>query len=454
MTQVTAEGLATWAPRSAQRGKGLQGFIAGWAALGVTLSGATQLRMEGLPVGPSELVLAAWMSFVVFLLLRGVRFGSSQGMVVGGYWLAQFVVMGLGAAIAVHTHRSVPGDAIHDGVAFAYVAVLSVVLTLRLYDGDHHEYHWKFARLTLGFNALAAGLLLSLAMATPHLGPIDLWYGGIRFRGWSENPNQMALAMAPMPFLGWWLMRKTSSRLGKAACLLGIALCVAAGIATRSDGMRVAWVASLGAIFGLLFYRVTMRGRSRWLHVTHIIIPALVVIVGIFFGDEIVTQITRIAGDVYAEGDQGEKRFILWAHGLEAISQSPLFGFGPGAFSGYGAPFQGREAHNSFIDWAMSTGGIGIAIYLSLLVWATRCALRSRETMPVAMLISIVAVSVFGYVLRQPQFWSVMILVLILTERRTVRHHPQDGQMAHQNGGLTWRPATRASRSNDQNGFR
>ncbi len=185
------------------------------------------------------------------------------------------------------------------------------------------------------FHALAGGLLLGLAMVKPQLGPVGLWYGGIRFRGWSENPNQMALAMAAMPFLGWWLMRRTPSRFGKAACLLGIALCVAAGFATKSDGMRVAWVASFGAICSMLFYRVTMRGRSRWLHVSHVIIPALVVVVGVYFNEEIVTYFSGVAEGVYAEGDQGEKRFTLWGHGLEAIKQSPLLGFGPGPFSGY-----------------------------------------------------------------------------------------------------------------------
>jgi hypothetical protein len=50
-----------------------------------------------------------------------------------------------------------------------------------------------------------------------------------------------------MPFLGGWLLRRASGRFGKTACLLGIALCVASGVATRSDGMRLAWAVSLGA---------------------------------------------------------------------------------------------------------------------------------------------------------------------------------------------------------------
>jgi O-Antigen ligase len=454
MTQLTTEQLATWGDRAAGQATGFQRFVAGWAALGVTLSGATQLRLAELPVGPSELILAVWILFVAFLLLRGVRFaGSRVTIIVIGYWLAALTLMGFGALIAVHTNRTDPKGMFHDGAAFTYLAMLTTFLTLRLYDGSAYSYHWHFARLIFLFHVLAAGLLLGVAMAIPNIGPIRFWYGGIRFAGWAENPNQMALAMAAMPFLGWWLLRRTSGRFGKAGYLLGIVVCIAAGFATRSDGMQVAWVASLGAICTLLFYRVTMRGRSRWLHISHIIIPVLVLVVGATLSDEIATRVYEFAEGVYAEGDQGEKRFILWLHGLQAIRESPLFGFGPGSFSGNGGPFEGREAHNSFIDWGMSTGALGLAIYLGMLAWCLWCALRSGETMPVAMLTSVVVVSVFGYVLRQPDFWGVLILVLILGESASVRRLPQPSRAVFEYGGHGWRQTAGSARAIERHRF-
>jgi O-antigen ligase len=418
MTQLTTEQLATWGDRAAGQATGFQRFVAGWAALGVTLGGATQLRVGGLPVGPSEFVLAAWLLFVGFLLLRGARFAGTQvTIIIGGYWLAALTLLGFGAAIAVQTRRAELGAAIQNGMAFAYIGTLITFLTLRLYDGQSYTYHLYFARLVFLFHVLAAGVLLGVAMVVPQIGIVRFWYGGIRFAGWAENPNQMALAMAAMPFLGWWLMRNASGSFGKVACLVGIALCGAAGFATQSDGLRVAWVGSLGVVAVLLFYRVTMRGRSRWLHISHVIMPALVVVAGISLSDEIATYVYDVADGIYAEGHQGEQRFTLWAHGMEAIAASPLVGFGPGAFSGYGGPFEGNEAHNSFIDWGMSTGVIGVAIYVSLLAWCARRALRSREPMLVAMLVSVVMVSTFGYVLRHPDFWVVVVLVLVLSER-------------------------------------
>lgn len=454
MAQPIAESLAAQPAPTIRPGARLQGFIAGWAALGVTLSGATQLRMEGLPAGPSEVILAAWLAFVGFLLLRGVRFAPSRVFVVmTGYWLAQLAILGLGAAMAVHARRFDSADAIHDSVAFFYIGTLTVFLSLRLLDRDGYNYHWTFARLIFVFHAVAAGLLLAVALVTPAVGPIRFWYGGVRFAGWAENPNQIALLVTAMPFLGWWLMRGPSGWFAKAAYLVGIMLCIAAGVATKSDGLRVGWLAGLGAVFAVHLYRVSIRGQSKWLAVSHFLLPALVVVIGLSFGKELTTYVYDVAEGVYAEGDQGEKRFILWLHGLQAIRESPLFGFGPGPFSGYTGPFEGREAHNSFIDWAMSTGAVGLALYLCLLAWCLQCALRSGEAMPLAMLISIVLDSFFGYVLRQPDFWVVVLLVLILSEHAIAIRKPQASQpVFEQGGGASWPRARPASRF-EQNRF-
>ena len=445
MSRVIAERLAVGDGLSARPGAGLQRLVAGWAALGITLSGATQLRIAGQPIGPSELILGSWLLFVLFLGLRRLSVvGSRASVVLGAYWLTVLMLMGFGTLVAVQTGRLHVSSAAHDALAFVYIAMLTGALALRFLDDDDYGYHWYFARMTFFFHVLAAGLLFGLAMALPGLGPIEFWYGP-RLRGWSENPNQLALAMAAMPFLGWWLLRRTSGRFGKIACVLGIAVCMIVGIASQSDGLRVAWVASFGAVGSLLFYRVTARGRSRWLHISHVIVPAVVVIIGVFYADAIVEMVIGVADRVYAEGHQGEKRFTLWSHGIQAIGASPLVGFGPGSFSGYNGPFEDHEAHNSFIDWGASTGLTGIVVYLGLLAWAMSRALRSGESTLVGMLIAVVVTSTFSYLLRQPDFWMVIVLVLVLSEPVITVRERQAGRLTPEPGGqaprLTLRPA-------------
>jgi hypothetical protein len=447
MAQTIAERIAAAPARTVRREAGLQGFVAGSAALGITLSGATQLRMTSLPAGPSELILVSWVLFVAVLLLRGVRFTAGRvffGIV--GYWLLALLLLGLGALVAIHA-RKVSVYAVHDATAFLYLSVLTSLLALGLWGHGLEGYHLRLARMVFLFSAGAAALLFAAATVTDSLGPIGLWFGGIRFRGWAANPNQMALAMVAMPFLGWWLLRMSPGRVGKMACALGIAVCIIAGIVTQSDALRVAWVASLGAISALLFYRVTMRGRSRWLHISHVAIPAVVVIVGVAQGDAVVGYVTRVAEKTYAAGDQGDIRITSWLHGFEAIGLSPLVGFGPGAYSGLSAPFQDFEAHNSLIDWGMSTGICGIILHIVLWGWCLRQALRSDSVAFLGIMVATVVFAAFGYSLRHPNYWIVLLLVLTLSERRAELQSRQAFAPALGGGSYRLAPARQTLRS-------
>jgi O-antigen ligase len=419
-TQVIAEHLAAGNAAAVRRRSGLQRWLAGWAAFGITLSGATQLRIGGggVPLGPSEVILGCWMFFVIFLLLRGVPFKPGDaflGLVV--YWLLAWILLGLGALISLHTHR-ISGEAGHDTIAFLYVSVLFLLLSLNIGDRQGSDFHWYLARTFFLFNATSAGLLMAIATVTPGLGQIDFWLGP-RLRGWADNPNQLGLAMAAMPFLGWLVLQRTSGLFGKIGCALGIAVSVVAGFATQSDGLRAAWVASFGAVSAMLFFRVTLRGRSRWLLISHAAIPAAFVIVGVFYGEAVVEKLDEISEGVYAEGGQGDTRLTAWRNGFEAMSKSPLLGFGPGAYSGLFGPFENVEAHNSMIDWGMSTGLIGVLLHLTLWGWCFWRSLQFKSTSILGMMVALVVCVTFSYFLRHPSYWIVLLLVLALTEARS-----------------------------------
>ena len=310
------------------------------------------------------------------------------------------------------------GSVFHDVFAFTYLAVLSVFLSLSFHEDDDNNYHLHMARMTFIFNAVAAGVLVGVANFTSDLGPICSLYAGVRFRGWAENPNQMAIALVAMPFLGAYLVKEASGVARKAAYSLGIGFCVAAGLATQSDALRLAWTASIGLVGIWTWHRAVLRGRARWLHISHVIVPALVVFGLLFFGTEIAAYFERLVELRYEEQDQGARRTTLWANGLKAITQSPLVGFGPGAYSGKAGPFEGNEAHNSLIDWGMSSGFIGILLHVLLLGWCAFRAIKSNSVMLLAMLTSLILLSQLHYSMRHPTYWLTLILVVTLTERR------------------------------------
>ena len=104
MNQVIAERIAMWGAPAARRKDGLQRFVAGWAALGITLSGATQLRTSGLPIGLSEVFLAGWICFVDLPAVAGPPV-HDRSRVLRARWL---LAAGVGPAGA-RSHDRHPG---------------------------------------------------------------------------------------------------------------------------------------------------------------------------------------------------------------------------------------------------------------------------------------------------------------------------------------------------------
>jgi hypothetical protein len=102
----------------------------------------------------------------------------------------------------------------------------------------------------------------------------------------------------------------------------------------------------------------------------------------------------------------------------------------------------------------MSTGALGVAIYLGLLAWIGSRASRSREPMPMAMLISVVMVSIFGYVLRQPDYWMVLVLALILSDQASMVRRPQAGLGVLEPDVRAWQPTARYTSRFEQNRLR
>jgi hypothetical protein len=428
--------------------------IAGWAALGVTLTSATQLRMAG-PLGPGEALLALWMAVFGFLLLRGMRFSYSNAFrPFAVFWALSAALLLFGSLVAIALQKQDVETAQHDALAFTFVGALSCMLAIRVGDASNEQYYLSLAR-TLFLTVSAMGLfLLTASLVTSQLGPINLWYGGgARFRGWSHNPNQLAMFMEPMPFLGLYLLKQAQTFGRKLAYASGMVVCVWVGLGTDSDGLKVAWLGAIGAAGVLFWSRLIVKGRGKFLHmaISCFVVPVVALAMALGLGSEIVREVKESMDQTYAKGGRGEIGMAVLRHGLEAMSYSPLVGLGPGAYSGEERPFQAFEAHNTIVDWGMSTGMLGIALYLALLFWCAVGTIRSGSPWLLGALLTMVADSVFGYSLRHPFFWLMLVLVLTLSERTAEQmassgRPPRKGTMSAP-GRPAYRLTMRRSRS-------
>jgi O-antigen ligase len=271
------------------------------------------------------------------------------------------------------------------------------------------------AARTVVVAGVGAMLILGGAMIATGGGPVGVLqplYGDARFRGWAENPNQLALLLlaAPVAALGF---ARTDGARSRPLWLAVAVAALALGVITGSDALRAAW-AAIGGLAVVLAWRRLVFGRFARrapAALAAIAVPVAVAGAVLLAGDRVVETVSEQVAETFAVGGQGEDRVGRWLFGLEALALSPLVGLGPGAFSGATGPFQAQEAHNSAVDWVTGSGLLGFAALLVMgMLGAVALGVR-RQPVSAAVGIAIVVFAMLHYVFRQPLAWFLVFAV-------------------------------------------
>lgn len=388
-----------------------------WFGIGVGLTTATQLRLSSFPVGPGEALLAAWavwawMRLPPERLLPRTRLARA---------LAAFGAVSLAAMLAgrwvavARGYAPTDGGALHDTLAFLFIAAVMVPFAAapRLGERAPLAFLWFVAMVVPPLAALAAlGDPLSP-------GPVEVnaWQRG-RLRGWAANANQMALALVLIPFVLAAAARR-DRRTWRRGMLGAVALLVPGlGWLTGSDALGVAWAGGAGVWILLVWLRAVRQAPAgSWARrVARGGVPALLLLGAAVCGPAAARAVRAHVAAEWAFEGSGTQRAALLRHGLEAWARSPVVGLGPGGHSGYRAPFQGEEAHNTLVDWGVSTGVVGAAALVVLLAFFAARVVRARDPLATAGLAALLAYACFHYVMRQPVFWLGLATVLALAE--------------------------------------
>lgn len=353
-------------------------------------------------------MLVGWiLASLVPVLVNHRLVVSSPGRTFLVFWTGSFVLLLAGWLVALVTGRAAELAA-RDFLAYCLVATLVLLISFK--PGGLNEARIA-GPVALFVTTMALAVLLVATFPFGSLGPLEPWYGP-RFRGWSENPNQVALVMSPVPFLALYQFRNSRRTPVRAMYLLFLVAGIVVGIASFSDALRLAW--AVGAVLmvshGWLLGLVRGRAPFGQAVIRYAILPVLAFGLLILGGRAAYLQVQSAIEDIFTRRGQGSERLTLWRHGVEAMAESPLVGLGPGPHSGKLGPFRDFEAHNSFIDWGTATGIAGVLLLVGLLIWAAR---RNAATPALlASLVALVVVSVSGFNLRHPTFWLYLLFVV------------------------------------------
>lgn len=166
-----------------------------WIAIAIALTNATQVRMASFPLGIGEVMILIWLLFLLKrIIICQYHFMTSLVKVNFWFWLLTFSFLNLGLLIA--DAMGLKASKIdHDCLAFLFIAITSIGFSLS--ETFYHETK-KIIFYFLSFTLVFLFIIFCFPSVTPFL---DSWYGGVRFTGWAENPNQLALLLSAIPFL-------------------------------------------------------------------------------------------------------------------------------------------------------------------------------------------------------------------------------------------------------------
>lgn len=382
-------------------------------ALGVVLSPASQLRFSGTSIGVGELFLILSILVGLIIFINRPRIKKSTWTTIRKnyiiFWIISLLIFIIGSIYAYLIGKLEIGSTLHNLSAYLF-GFLILGTFLFFYSESDEKIGNKILTNITSFSGLLYLLYLLLIISgKSSFANCDLYFE-LRFTGFGLNPNQLAFTCVPIPFLAISIYRKPNqANWMKIWMVIVFIATITVGILTLSDALIVSWVVGSG----LLYYVTLLRGIFKK-HIKVILSTLFISITLIGVCIYFLNKISEYVQDTtYGDGvsnDQGSIRLLLWKNALYAFSYSPIFGLGPGSYSGYG-PFQGEEAHNSFIDWMVSTGLIGFLILFYLMFKKFQISWRKHQNEYISILVAIYTFSMFHLILRHIFFWTFIIFL-------------------------------------------
>jgi len=415
---------------------------------GLLLSTASQLRVDGIPFGPGEGLLLAWLA--IMATREVARLGPPLTPALSRlliFWSAFGGALCLGAMTGyalgdLHDPRWF----YHDIAAYTFATLLSCFGLVHLEtDGRLRPHMWLF----VGLGAVLLALQAAIGWMGDGFGGFEAWEWD-RLRGLTENANQLALTSAVVGLLALHLADTARRPLPRLAACLCIGVAVVVGRLTKSDAFLLV-IAVSGVVYVVMKLKTWMLAEQNPLPLRSaaawglaLSLPFAVALAAPF-GSSIAQQAETVAAQAMRGGGQHETRetanlrFVIWSdavrRGLEALS----LGLGPGPHlkipdeiavgrRSSGGPRDvtqpeiqlapNFEAHNTVLDIFVQ-GGLPALLCLAWLLGGIVAGAWRRQFDAVTTLVcGLAAYSLFHFILRQPVVWFALVVCLAATSGR------------------------------------
>jgi hypothetical protein len=395
-------------------------------AAGVLFATFTQLRRPGVPLGPGEVCLAAWLCLTFGRSINALFAPIPPALIrLFGFWLLFSAALCIGTATAVIVgERNVKAYFIHDLIAYGLVAGISL---LACYQVDAAARLRRAAWCLVLLGSCFVTVQMAQAYGLLPTAGFDVWFYD-RFIGWSTNANQLGLLCLILVLLSLHLAETSSQPVARLSAIASGVTPVWAGLLSRSDAFSVALILSVCCVAGIRWWRLLSGPRRR------MGVAGLSALLAVFALPALVAATTplayRLATEVMAQNSHEETnqklerdvggRAKLWAQALERGLESRMLGLGPGPHLVRPAELREPrwdwlpdfEAHNTFVDIFLQGGLLAVAGLLWLLVAAARESWKADLSCLAALVVAMSGFALTHFIIRHPIVWFVVALVL------------------------------------------
>jgi O-antigen ligase len=417
-------------------------------AFGLLLTTASQLRLGNLPIGPGELCLVIWL--VLMLLREQGRLGPPLTPALSRlllFWTLFVFSLSLGFLTELFIGRPYdPHWVVHDAMAYP---LLGAVSCLSVVDPGARPRLCRVAWLLITFGTASLAFQAAAGWELVDLPLIQPWFWE-RFRGWSANPNQLALLCGVLGLMSLHLADTAARLSGRILAIACLILPIYVGRMTKSDTFTFVLVASV-PIFIVLKLRSWLLLSQRRL-VIHsgfawiitlglpLMLVSLVPFAVVAAPDawNLLKELSKGGGKELQP--ESELRFSLWTNAIELGVDSAMLGLGPGPHLEIPPSiWQERmetqaqpehiehpqrsdapnfEAHNTFLDLFTQGGLIAVLTFAWIFVVSVFIALKARLAGLGTLICGLGIFGMTGLIVRNPIFWFSVALCLV-AERGT-----------------------------------
>ncbi len=398
-------------------------------ALGAVMAGATQLSLPGSSFGYGELFLVLWIMLSIGRILAGGRTVLTLALTkLAGFWLVMTVALAFGTIVAYFTSILYATGLVHDTEAYLLLACITCLAAAEP-DADRHLRRSAWWLIAIANVTLAIQVVQGWGWL-PQAG-IELWYWD-RFRGWSENPNQLALYCAIFGTLALHLATTTRNGWGRLLGIASVFFTFYVGRLTKSDAYLYTSILTCLTFVGLRI-RTWLKTAGNKVSLSRQAL--LLLLIGSFPMAVSITpyvlseantlesfakSLTKDNGGE-ATAETAELRLYLWSAALEKGVQSGSMGLGPGPHVSRPATWERQfdfltrpfEAHNTILDLYTQGGAISVLALAWLVGVAIMSAWRAKLDALLALMVSIVIFSMPHLIIRHPIVWFALTLCLV-----------------------------------------